>query len=64
LESNNETSHYFIAAHAGGTEVEHEGTEIFVITPASPLGQKLMGRRAGEVIEIRVGKSGKVVALK
>ena len=64
LQTNSQTSHYFIATHAGGTEVEHEGNEVFVITPASPLGQKLMGRRTEDIIEMRAGLSAKVVAVR
>ena len=41
---------YFLGPSAGGTEVEHEGREVLVITPASPLGQRLLGRRAGEAL--------------
>ncbi|MCA1963079.1 MAG: GreA/GreB family elongation factor [Prosthecobacter sp.] len=40
--------HCLIAPCAGGTEVCHDGDEVFVITPHSPLGQRLMGRRVGE----------------
>ena len=47
--------HYFIATHAGGTEVVSEGSEVFVITPASPLGQKLMARRQGDRVLLRPG---------
>ena len=43
---------YFIGPNAGGTEVEHEGHEIVVITPSAPLGQKLMGRRQGATISL------------
>ncbi len=46
-------AHYFLATHAGGTEVEHQGQEVSVITPASPLGQKLMGKRVGDSIQVR-----------
>lgn len=41
---------YFLGPTAGGTEVEHEGHAVLVITPASPLGQRLLGRRAGETL--------------
>ena len=36
---------YFLGPRAGGMEVEHEGHEILVITPQSPLGQQLIGQR-------------------
>ena len=41
---------YFLGPSAGGTEVAHEGQEVLVITPASPLGQRLLGKRAGEAL--------------
>ena len=43
---------YFIAPHGGG-EVLASGT-VQVVTPASPLGQALLGRRVGDVAELRL----------
>jgi transcription elongation GreA/GreB family factor len=63
LETPGETAHYFIGPFAGGTEIMHEGSEIVVITPASALGQKLLGRRVGDVIELRPGALGKIIAV-
>jgi len=45
--------HFFLGPFAGGTEVQFEGAEIFVITPASALGQKLAGRHPGDIILLR-----------
>ncbi len=45
--------HFFLGPFAGGTEVQFEGTEIVVITPASALGQKLVGRHPGDTILLR-----------
>jgi len=39
---------YFIGPRSGGLEVDYEGAEIMVITPHSPLGQQLMGKKAGQ----------------
>jgi hypothetical protein len=47
LESSTDRSLYFIGPCAGGTEVQQEGREIFVITPQSPLGQELCGKLQG-----------------
>jgi len=55
-----EATHYFIGPFAGGTEILHEGAEIVVITPASALGQKLLGRRAGDSIPLQPGLSAQV----
>lgn len=58
-----ETAHYFLGPFAGGTEVMHEGQEVIVITPASALGQKLIGRRAGDTIPMQPGLAAKVAAV-
>ncbi|HEX5397884.1 MAG TPA: transcription elongation factor GreAB [Verrucomicrobiae bacterium] len=39
---------YFLGPRAGGTEVLHDGKEILVITPQSPLGEQLVGKKAGD----------------
>lgn len=46
---------YFIGPKNGGLEIECEGRTITVITPQSPLGQSLMGKKAGERWQIRLG---------
>lgn len=59
-------SAYFIGPIAGGTEVTHERREVLVLTPHSPLGQQLMGKRAGERIELPGGPKkifGKIVSV-
>ncbi|MES2706031.1 MAG: transcription elongation factor GreAB [Verrucomicrobiota bacterium] len=39
----------------GGLSVPHDGMEVLVITPASPLGRQLMKRREGEVFLLATG---------
>ena len=46
---------YFIGPKNGGLEIKHRGKEITVITPQSPLGQNLMGRRAGQRWSAKLG---------
>jgi transcription elongation GreA/GreB family factor len=46
---------YFIGPKAGGTEVEAGGATIMVITPSSPLGRQLVGRRQGDRIALALG---------
>ena len=48
LETDGARSTYFIGPKNGGLEIVHERREIMVITPQSPLGQNLMGRKEGE----------------
>ncbi|MBL9131409.1 MAG: hypothetical protein JNG86_09435 [Verrucomicrobiaceae bacterium] len=60
LEDQGGSVHYFIGPQAGGTEIMHDGHEIVVITPASVLGRKLIGRREGDVIPLRPGMEARV----
>ncbi len=39
---------YFIGPSAGGTEIKQGRREILVVTPQSPLGQQLLGRKQGD----------------
>lgn len=48
-------SHYFIGPRAGGTEVEAGGKSVLVITPQSPLGRQLMGRKQGDTLQLDLG---------
>jgi transcription elongation GreA/GreB family factor len=52
LEQKNERTLYFIGPKAGGTEVELEGREVMVITPQSPLGTQLQGRKQGDRLQL------------
>ena len=56
LKTEDGESHYFLGPAAGGTEVRHDGQEVMVITPGSPLGQKLMGRAVGNTVQMPVGQ--------
>ncbi|HEX2860756.1 MAG TPA: GreA/GreB family elongation factor [Lacunisphaera sp.] len=52
---------YFIGPRAGGTEVNMGGDSIMVITPQSPLGRELVGRRSGDrVVTTLGGKRGEL----
>jgi transcription elongation GreA/GreB family factor len=48
-------SHYFIGPRAGGTEIESGGDPVLVITPQSPLGRQLMGRKQGDTLQLDLG---------
>ena len=56
LDQNGERSHYFLGPRAGGTSVIHEKTEVLVITPHSPLGEQLVGKKSGQAMQLRFGK--------
>jgi transcription elongation GreA/GreB family factor len=55
LEHSGETTFYFLGPRAGGTEVVHDRKEILVITPQSPLGEQLMGKKQGDQPQLTFG---------
>lgn len=52
LEHNSRVAFYFIAPKGGGLITEVDGKPVQVITPASPLGDALMGKRVGDIVEV------------
>ena len=54
LNGKRDKSYYFIGPRAGGTEVVQDGKEIMVITPQSPLGQQLVGKKKGDRIKLAI----------
>jgi transcription elongation GreA/GreB family factor len=48
---------YFIGPKNGGLEITFQRKEVTVITPQSPLGQNLMGKKAGQRWTDRLGGS-------
>ena len=55
LETGGENLFYFIGPRAGGTEILHEKKEILVITPQSPLGEQLLGKKSGDKLQLKFG---------
>lgn len=55
LTAKKETMLYFVGPKAGGTEIDHEGQEVMVITPHSPLGSQIVGRKQGEKVQLQIG---------
>jgi transcription elongation GreA/GreB family factor len=52
LKSAGRSSWYFIGPRAGGLELPGANHSTLVLTPQSPLGQQLLGRREGETITV------------
>lgn len=52
LELNRTRSFYFLIPQGGGLVTNLDGRPVQVITPQSPIGEALLGRKAGDVIEI------------
>ncbi len=57
LESDGTRGTYFLGPKNGGLDIEFSGKEVTVITPESPLGQNLMGKKAGQRWTAKVGGS-------
>ena len=55
LEADGTRSRYFIGPRNGGLEITMGRKEVTVITPQSPLGQNLMGKKAGARWTTRLG---------
>ncbi len=53
IEEDGRRQKLFLAQHGGGTLLE--GGTVQVVTPRSPLGEALIGARAGEDLDIEVG---------
>jgi transcription elongation GreA/GreB family factor len=53
LESNGARALYFLGPTTGGVEIDHKGTEVLVITPESPLGQQLLGKKVGDRVKLQ-----------
>ncbi len=43
---------YFLCPRAGGLELDCEGRSVLVVTPQSPLGRQLLGRHAGDPVQL------------
>lgn len=56
LELGGSVDFYFIGPAEGGVEITVEGREVMVITAASPLGARLMGKAVGEKMQMPSGQ--------
>lgn len=54
LKSKNQSTFYFVGPRAGGTEIVEDGKEILVITPQSPLGAQLIGKKQGDKVKLAI----------
>lgn len=59
LKAGARTTVYLLGPRNGGLEVETGGRTIFVVTPQSPLGRALRGRKAGDSVPLP-GRSGPI----
>ncbi|OFZ85671.1 MAG: hypothetical protein A2603_16765 [Bdellovibrionales bacterium RIFOXYD1_FULL_55_31] len=54
MELNGVRAFYFIAPRGGGLVTSVDGLPVQVITPQSPIGEAVLGRRAGETVRIEL----------
>jgi transcription elongation GreA/GreB family factor len=59
LEARGKTATYFLGPRSGGLDVELDGRTLIIVTPQSPLGRQLPGRRVGDAVQLP-GRSGPV----
>jgi len=65
LDHEGERTFYFVGPCAGGTEVNHGEQEVLVITPQSPLGAQLQGKKEGDQLQLHLpGTSHKYRVMK
>ncbi len=54
VESDGKRLFYFLMPKGGGMSATQEGKQILVITPQSPVGEALLGRKVGDQIEVQI----------
>jgi len=52
VEDERETVHYFLAPAGGGLRLPLAGREVRVVTPQSPIGRALIGKRQGDDLDL------------
>lgn len=57
LTNDKKVSYFFLMPKGGGLTISHDGKTITLITPQSPMGEALLGKKVGDEIEVRIGKS-------
>lgn len=59
-EESGEQSTFFLAPEGGGTRLKGG---VQVVTPASPLGRSLLGKRAGDEVELKLAGKTRVLSV-
>ena len=54
---------FYLLPCGGGTELHADGVEVTVITPDSPVGAALIGKRAGDTYTFGGGREGAVLSV-
>jgi transcription elongation GreA/GreB family factor len=53
VEIDDDARAFFVLPYGGGVVLRVDGVELTVVTPSSPVGQALLGKRAGDDFELR-----------
>jgi len=61
VEKDGERSLYFVMPYGGGNLVKIDGYEFFVLTPSSPLGRQLIGKKEGDMFEFILGGKKNII---
>ena len=51
LDAGGRSASYFLGPRAGGLELMLDGRDIMVLTPSSPLGRQLLGKKTGDTLQ-------------
>lgn len=62
-EEDGRSARYFLAPTGAGIELAVAGHTVVVVTPRSPLGRSLLGKRAGDEVAIRTPRGTRVLEL-
>ncbi len=54
LKSNGRKFYYFLVGQGGGLVVTFEGKTIQIVTSLAPLGEALLGKKVGDLVEVEV----------
>ncbi len=57
LECDGKATFYLVMPKGGGLSVTQEGKTVHVVTPLSPLGQAVMGRKVGDSVDVAVQRT-------
>jgi hypothetical protein len=63
VEQSGETMLFYLLPCGGGTELAVEGRDVTVITPESPVGAALLGKRSGDSYSFRAGLTGNILTV-
>jgi len=55
METNGKSHYYLLMPKGGGLNVEFDGKTIHVVTPQSPLGGAILGKKVGDQVEVEIG---------